>query len=314
MPKDYYEILGVSRTASSDEIKKNYRRLAKKYHPDVNKGDKASEEKFKEISQAYDILGDVDKRKKYDQFGQWAEQGGFDPSRQARRTWSWTTGGPGGAGGRGGGGPEFDFADLFDFFGGGATPGGRRRSNRPPQESEVRSKDLYSSVDVSFEEAIHGGTRRISILRGGDEERLDVKVPAGIRDGGKIRLAGKGEMGGDLYIKVNVQPHPLFWREDDDLYIEVPVTITEAALGTTTRVTTLSGDVNLKIPPGTSSGQKFRIKGRGAPTLGKSGVGDLYVLVKLVVPPTLDAESIELLKKVHERTAYNPRPGGSGGR
>lgn len=305
MARDYYEILGVPRGASGEEIKKSYRRLAKKYHPDVNKGDKKAEEKFKDISQAYDVLGDSDKRKKYDQFGEWAERGGFDPARQAYRTWTWTSGpGPtGGGGGPGGGG--FDFADLFDFFG--TAQPQRTKRRRTPFEEAPAGRDLYVSVSVGFEEAVRGGVHRVTLDRGGHEERLDVKIPAGIRDGGKIRLAGKGESGGDLYIKVNVASHPLFWREDDDLAIEIPITITEAALGAEVKVPTLDGAVHLKIPAGTPSGQKFRIKGKGVPRVGSAGRGDLYVLTKVIVPPKLDDESRELLKRLDERLNYNPR-------
>lgn len=304
MPRDYYDLLGVSRGATVDELKKSYRRLAKKYHPDVNKGDKGAEEKFKEISQAYDVLSDADKRRKYDQFGQWAEQGGFNP-RQGFRTYTWTTGGPGG-------GVDFeefqrqsgfDLGDLFgDVFGMGGVSRGRGRRRPEPQ-----GHDVQSTLEISFEEAVLGTERSIGLDRRGRSERLKVKIPAGIKDGGKIRLTGKGEGGGDLYLKVNVLPHRDFWREDDDLYLEIPITITEAALGTTVRVTTLEGKVDLKIPAGTSSGQKFRIREKGAPHLGKGGRGDLFVLAKIVVPPDLDEDSKEMLRKIQQRNDYNPR-------
>ncbi|MBI2067308.1 MAG: J domain-containing protein [Deltaproteobacteria bacterium] len=306
MPRDYYEILGVSRSSSPEEIKKSYRRLAKKYHPDVNKGDKSAEEKFKEISQAYDVIGDADKKKKYDQFGHFAESSGFDPG-QAYRTWSWT-GGPGG-GGRAGFDDfqrqsGFDLNDLFENFMGGVGRSGRegRARRRGPEP-----KDLHASIEIDFEEAIHGTERSIKIAREGGREQLKVKIPAGIRNGGKIRLVGKGEQGGDLYIRINVLPHPDFWREDDDLYLELPISISEAGLGATIKVSPLDGAVNLKIPAGTSSGQKFRIPGKGAPHLGKSGTGDLYVLIKVVVPKHLDEESQELLRKFGERNAEKLR-------
>ncbi len=306
MPRDYYEIIGVSRSAPQEEIKKAYRRLAKKYHPDVNKGDKKAEEKFKELSQAYEVIGDPDKRKRYDQFGQWSEQRGFDPRHQAYRTYTWTSG-PGGAQGC----SDFDLGDIFgDIFGMGRRGAkGKGPFNYGPQaeEEETGKRDFHSSVEVSFEEAIRGSTRRLSISRSGREEKIDVKIPAGIRDGGKIRLTHKGEAGGDLYIKVNVAPHSRFRREEDDLYIEIPMTITEAVFGATIRVPTMDGAVNLKVPPETSSGQKLRIPGKGAPHLGHTGHGDQYVVIKIVVPPNLDQESREMLKKIHEKTAYNPR-------
>jgi molecular chaperone DnaJ/curved DNA-binding protein len=315
--KDPYEILGVARSATHDEIKKTYRKLAKKYHPDVNKGDKAAEEKFKEVSQAYDVLGDEDKRKKYDRLGQWAEQGGFDPRSQPYRTYTWTSGGPGGSGG----GPEFDMGDVFEnIFGGGfgGARGGRGRSSGGgsaraewPFEADAEqeaSQDAHSTIEIGFEEAVHGTKRRIAITRNGHEDKIDVKIPAGIRDGGKIRIPGKGAGRGDLYIQVKVSPHPSFWRMADDLYVSIPITVTEAALGASVRVPTLDGAVNLKIPPGTASGQKFRLKGKGVVHLDHSGHGDQFAVIKIVVPPDLDEETKELFRKIHEKTAgYNPR-------
>lgn len=312
MAKDYYEVLGVPRSASQDEIKKAFRRLAKKYHPDMNKGDKRAEERFKEISQAYDVIGDPDKRKKFDRFGQWAEQGGFDPGHQAYRTYTWTSGKPGGAKG-----PEFDLGDIFEnIFGAGAGGGfgdaRRGRSSRGESpfgssrggfHAEPEGRDIRASVEVGFEEAIRGATRRLSISRNGREEKIDVKIPAGIRDGGKIRLAGKGDSGGDLYLQVKVASHPQFRREEDDIYSEVPISVTDAVLGATVKVATLTGTVNLKVPPGTSSGQKFRLAGKGAPHLGKSGHGDQYAVVKIVVPSQIDEETKELFRKIHERVS-----------
>lgn len=313
MPKDYYEVLGVPRSASQDEIKKAYRRLAKKHHPDVNKNDKKSEEKFKEISQAYDVLGDETKRKTYDRFGQSAENGGFDPRHQAYRTYTWTSG----AGGQGqGGGAEFDMGDIFENIFGAGFGAARARGRGATSSAyggfgqareEPEGHDVVHTVEIGFEEAIQGATRRISLMRGGYEEKIDVKIPAGIRDGGKVRLAGKGEGGGDLYLQVKVASHPQFRREDDDLYVEVPISVTEAVLGATVKVPTLKGAVNLKIPPGTSSGQKFRIPGRGAPHLGKDTSGDQYAVTKIVVPPKIDEETKELFQKIHEKAPYNPR-------
>ena len=299
MARDYYEILGVPRTATQDDLKKSYRRLAKKFHPDVNKGNKQAEEKFKELSQAYEVLGDTDKRKKFDQFGQWAEQPGFDPSRQARRSYTWSSGGPTSSGG--GRGPEFDLGDIFEniFAGGGGTGfSGTRRGGFHP---EPEGRDVHATVEIGFEEAVLGATRRVSLTRNGREQKIDIKIPAGIRDGGKIRLAGKGEGGGDLYFDVKVAAHPKFRREEDDIFVEVPIGVTEAVLGATVKVPTLTGAVNLKIPPSTSSGQKFRLAGKGAPHLGKSGHGDQYAVVKIVVPTHLDDETKALFQKIHEK-------------
>ncbi len=314
MPKDYYQTLGVSRSASQDEIKKAYRKLAKKYHPDVNKGDKAAEEKFKEVSQAYDVLGDAEKRKKFDQFGEWAEHGGFDP-RQAYQKYTWTSGAGGGGGGQPGG-VDFDLGDIFgNIFGFGdqarQSGGGRggRGASRGGGFQWSEPQNIHSSVEIGFEEAIHGTTRRLSIQRNGHEEKIDVKIPAGIMDSGKIRLAGKGDGGGDLYLTVKVSPHPVFYREDDDLYLKVPISFTEAVLGTTVKVPTLvsKGAINLKVPPGTSSGQKLRIPGKGLPHASGHGHGDQYVVIRVVVPPKLDDESIAAIQKIHEKIQFNPR-------
>jgi len=313
MPKDLYEVLGVPRTSSHDEIKKAYRKLAKQFHPDVNKDNKKAEEKFKEVSQAYDVLGDEDKRKKYDQFGQWSEQDGFDPRHQAHRTYTWTSGGAQ----RGGQGPDFDVGDIFEnIFGAGfgqtrQRPRASYRGEGPfggmGGGEEPEGRDIVSTIEIGFEDAFRGATRRLSITRGGHEEKIDVKIPSGIRDGGKIRLGGKGEGGGDLYLQVKVAAHPQFRRDEDDLYVDVPISVTEAVLGATVKVPTLSGAVNLKIPSGTSSGQKFRLPGKGAPHLGKDTSGDQYAVIKIVVPPSLDEETKELFRKIHEKTPYNPR-------
>lgn len=288
--KDPYETLGVPRSASADEIKKSYRRLAKQYHPDVNKN-KGAEDRFKEVSQAYDVLGDTEKRKKFDQIGQWADQGGFDPS-QAHRTYTWTSGAPGGGrpGGFDPGNIDFDLGDIFgDLMG---------------QRGARRGRDIISNLEVDFMEAARGTKRRITMERGGRHEKLDVKIPAGVRSGAKIRLAGKGESGqggtGDLIIRIDVKPHPEFWREDDDLCVEVPLSITQAALGHSIDVPTLDGQVSLKIPAGTSSGQKFRLKGKGFPPRDGSGAGDQLVLVKIVTPKNLSAKAKGLLKELAE--------------
>lgn len=302
--KDYYQLLGLSRSASEAEIKKAYRRLAKQYHPDVNKN-KEAEEKFKEISQAYNVLSDPKQKKQYDMFGAaFGEGGGF--TRQ----------GPGAGG--------FDFGEIFgggnlgDLFGELFQMGGMRSRGRTGRRSTAQEpasgKDIRSPLEIDFMEAIHGAHREIRIDRGMGKENLSVKIPAGVDNGSKVRLAGKGETGafggtaGDLYLDIRVHPHPVFWREGGDIYCEVPITIYEAALGSTIPVPTLEGSAQMKIPSGTASGQKFRMKGKGAPNLEQKGnVGDEYVIVQIVPPKKLDDEIKNLLQKWCQEKPYNPR-------
>ncbi|QQR80135.1 MAG: DnaJ domain-containing protein [Deltaproteobacteria bacterium] len=305
MTKDYYKILEVERSASQDDIKKSFRKLAKKYHPDVNKGNKKAEEKFKEVTEAHEVLGDADKRKKYDQFGSadfsgFGGGGGTGPG-YAHRAYSWNNqqGAQNGA--------DFNigdiFGDLFGGAGGGFSTGRTSRSRKGTPFSDYMQEaqeDVETSIEIAFEESIKGGTRRLTLQRGGREEKIDVKIPAGIRDGGKIRIPGKGN-GGDLYIKVRVAPHQLFTREDDDLFEEVPITFTQAILGDTMKVPTLDGAINLKIPPHTSSGKKFRIPEKGAPHLGQAGRGDLFVIAHVYIPEKLDEEDIEAIRKIHKK-------------
>lgn len=307
--KDYYQVLGVPRSASEDEIKKAYRRLAKQYHPDVNKGDKQAEERFKDISEAYNVLSDSDQRKKYDMFGQ-AGVGG---------------GGPGFGGFRweGGGAQGFDFGnmgDLGDLFSELFNMGGVRRGpynqswgRSTRQEAAVNGHDTYADVEVAFEEAVSGTERRISVKRGDRVEKLTVRIPPGVDNGSKVRIAGKGQPGfgggrsGDLYLRIHVAPHPSFWREDADIYTEVPITIYDAILGASVEVPTLGGVVHMKIPPGTSGGQKFRIAGKGAPVLGKKGKhGDQYVIVNIVPPRELSGEARKAFEDMAREYPYKP--------
>lgn len=317
--KNYYQILGVSRGASEDEIKKAYRRLAKQYHPDVNKNREA-EEKFKEISEAYNVLSDSKQRKQYDMFGGagFGQQGGGGP-----------TGGPGGfrwefrqAPGPGSG---FDFSEMFgstglgDLFGELFQMGGMRRQSRggrarsAPQEP-IAGKDIHTPMEIDFMEAIRGATRELRMDRGMGKETLSVKIPAGVDNGSKVRLAGKGEArefggkAGDLFLDIRIKPHPVFWREGADVYCEVPITIYEAALGATIPVPTLEGSAQMKIPAGTASGQKFRLKGKGGPDLERKGsVGDEYVIVQIVPPKKIDTETENFLQEWSKKKPYNPR-------
>jgi len=307
--KDFYQILGVPRNASQDDIKKAYRRLAKMYHPDVTKGDKAFEEKFKEISEAYNVLSDPEQRKKYDFFGaqtgrggRWEAPPGFD-YRQYE------------------GQPFTGFGDLGDLFSELFEMGGIRRGPRQREwgqaaggETPVNGRDTFTEIEVSFNEAIEGTQRSISIKRGDKVEHLTVKIPAGVDNGSKVRVAGKGQPGfgggrsGDLLLHIRVTPHPSFWREDADIYTEIPITIYDAVLGSSVEVPTLEGHAKMKIPAGTESGQKFRLGGKGAPILGKKGkCGDQYVIVKIVPPKDPPSDLKKTLSDLSEKYPYDPR-------
>ena len=327
--KDYYQILGVSKSATEKEIKSAYRKLARKYHPDVNRGDKASEERFKEISEAYEVLSNPDQRKKYDQFGHmgdmWRHVGeaGFNPNA-------------------GGGGFNFNPGDmgmganvnLEDLLGQMFGTGKAGRFRR--QQVATRGNDLQYEVEITLEEAYTGTERTITqrihdtcpTCRGTGNtannrlcptcgglgvaeapRTLTVKIPKGVKDGSRIRLAGKGEPGqnsgpaGDLFLVPHIAPHPRFERKGDDLYTDVPVTYPQAALGAEVSVQTLNGAVTTRVPAGTSSGQSLRLRGKGMPKLMEEGAGDLYARVKVMVPKTLsdrERELIEELQRIQE--------------
>jgi molecular chaperone DnaJ len=367
LEKDYYAVLGVPKNASQAEIKKAYRKLAQENHPDATSGDKAAEERFKEVSAAYDVLGDEKKRAEYDRVREMAGAG-------------FRVGGPGGfgPGGFGGGRVRFEdlgfdaggLGDIFDLFGAGGGRGGTRGA---------RGADLEAEVTVSFEDAITGTTvpLRVSGMAacetcGGSGARpgsmpqtcpecrgsgavavdqgffsisrpcprcggrgqiiehpcetcrgtggtrrtrdLKVKIPAGIQDGARIRLAGRGEAGppggrpGDLYVVVRVAPHRFFGRQGPNLTLRLPVTYTEAALGAQVEVPTLNGSVKLKVPAGTASGRTFRVRGKGAPRSG-GGKGDLLVTVEVQVPSKVSREERDLLKRLQEAHGEGPREG-----
>jgi molecular chaperone DnaJ len=367
--KDYYQVLGVAKNASQAEIKKAYRKLAQKYHPDANPSDKAAEDRFKEISAAYDVVGDEEKRKQYDQVREMAASG-FGGSGGGFPGGDFPGGGfPGGQRVR-----VEDLGDLGDLFGGlfGGGAGRRRGRGAPPQ----RGADLETEVRVSFDDAMAGTTVPVRIdgpapcprcggngaepgttpttcpQCGGDGQvqvnqgffavsqtcptchgagrivqdpcsqchgsgsvrrtrSFQVRIPAGVKDGARIRLAGRGEPGGpgaragDLFVVVRVAPHPVFARTGNDLTLELPVTFAEAALGANVSVPTLDGPVTLKVPGGTQNGQTFRIRGKGAPR--KGGHGDLLVTVKVDVPKKLSREEKQLLKQLQEIEKESPR-------
>jgi len=306
--RDYYETLGVSKTASEDEIRSAFRKLARKYHPDVAKDKKTAEEKFKQINEAYEVLSDPEKRRKYDQLGEhWNQPGGFQPPPQ------WGAGQPGGGyrwGSGENGGVEFEFggtgfSDFFEaFFGGGR---GRSAFGGFGQRGETaeRGSDVEADIMVTLEEALHGSTRQVSLRRAGSKktETYQVKIPRGVREGQRIRLAGQGEAGerggksGDLFLRVRLARHPDFSVEGSDLVHEVKIAPWQAVLGDQLMVPTLEGHARLKLPPGTQGGQRFRLRERGLS--GVSGQrGDLYVVVQIALPKKLSEREREIWEQL----------------
>ena len=311
--RDYYDILGLKKSASADEIKKAHRTLVRKFHPDVNKGSPAVTEKFKEIQEAYDVLSDPEKRQKYDEFGHAGPiPGGGDPWESMRR-------GAPGRGGRqssGAGGAtveDFDFGDVFEqFFGGaGGSMGGQagraRGRGAPPMP---RGNDIEYPVTLSFEDAARGRTLPLQLRKGSKVESIEIKIPAGVKDGSRVRIKGKGDAGagghdGDLFIIVTVQPHPYFRRDGLDVVLDCPISLYEAVQGAKVTVPTLDGPVTLTIPPGTSSGAKLRIKSRGVERGGEKG--DQHVLIKVVIPKDLDDEDRSAIDKMREKHPFDAR-------
>ena len=377
--QDYYEVLGIKRDAKPDEIKKAYRRLARKYHPDVNPGDKASEERFKLTTEAHDVLSDPKKRKVYDRFGQYSDNLADAAARGAGPTtgraapnfdfsgFDWSTGA-----GSGGTSSGSSFRDIFaDLFGGGA------REQEPPRPQPKKGADIEMPLALSFEEAIKGITTNITVNRSeqcsrcngaGDiggpvtvcstcngagqvqraggrlrfaqecpdcsgtgrrrspcslckgkgtipkTENVKVRIPAGVETGSRVRIPAKGQGGrlgappGDLHIITNVGTHKYFTRKGDNIYVVVPLTVPEAALGAKIEVPTVEGKAQLRIPPGTQSGQKFRLRQRGAPSLRNPGAhGDQFVEVQVMLPKVISEETKELLRQYSKLNSENPR-------
>lgn len=294
--KDLYSILGVSKSASQQEIKSAYRKLAKKHHPDANPGDAKIEEKFKEVSAAYNILGDEKLKARYDR-GEIDESGqekmsGFGGGRT--RTYQST-------GGFGGGGAEDIFSEIFGNF----RAGGSRA--RQPQ----KGRDRKFAIEVSFTEAALGGKRRLTMGEGG--RTLDVNIPAGIAHGKQIRLKGQGEKGagggaaGDILINVSVKPHVFFQRDGKNVIVELPVSLPEAVLGAQVKVPTVDGTVSLKVPPGSNTGSTLRLKGKGIAAGAKGARGDQLVRLKVVLPEDQDDELQDLVTKWAESHPYDAR-------
>ncbi len=373
--QDYYETLGIKREASEVEIKKAYRKLARKFHPDINPGDKSAEDRFKEIQEAYDILRDKEKRQKYDTFGHSAFEQGFDPGRRSEETYRY-------GGGRRAPFTDFDnkstgaegFADLGDLFGNFFRTAGRGGQTPGPSQGQ----DLEYSLEIDFMLAALGGLTQIllqkesvceaclgsgakvgsrpqtcpacqgsgmaKIVQGPfnfsqpcnrcagtgkvitdpcpnclgrgqtvKSERVQVKIPSGVQDNSRIRLAGKGGPGqkggpaGDLYIVLQVAKHPFFKREDDDIFLDVPISVSEAVLGTKVIIPTLDGKTTLTIPPGIQSGQKLRMRGLGVPHLKGDGRGDQYALIKIVAPKKLGSKARALMEEFARLETESPR-------
>jgi DnaJ-class molecular chaperone len=306
--RDYYETLGVSRSATEDEIKKSYRKLARKYHPDLNPNNKQAEEKFKEVQEAYEVLGDSDKRQKYDQLGpNWKSgseftpppnwQNDFDPSEIFGR--GGRAGGGGGGFGRQGGGGGTSFSDFFEmFFGGmGGRGGAQARSNGSDAETELT---------LPLSDMHRGTTRKLTVQFGNSQKTLDVRIPPGARNDSKIRIPGGGPNGGDLYIRLKLDPNSGFTVKGDDTEVEVEVTPWEAALGAAIEVPTLDGRADIRVPAGVTSGQRLRLKGQGL-AIRSGGRGDHFVKLKIVVPKTLSDEEKRLFEELRKVSTFNPR-------
>lgn len=293
--KDLYEILGVASDATEEEIKKAYRKLARKYHPDVNPGDKEAEERFKEISEAYDILSDPKKRREYDEL------------REAAKGVRFTTTD---------GTSAYDFSDfevrfgqdlgsIFEDLFGFHTQ--KARARRP-----VKGEDLFFKLAVDLKDACHGREMEIEVPRPQGVERLKVKIPKGVDDGTVIRLAGKGGPGyhggppGDLYIELEIRPDARFEKRGRDIYYTLPISIFDAIRGAKVKVPTMYGDVMLRIPPGSQCGQKLRLKGKGLPPTKGKGAGDQYVELKVIVPKRLSQKGMRLLDELEREIQENP--------
>lgn len=332
--RDYYEVLGVGRGASDDEIRSAYRRLARKYHPDLNPGNAEAERNFKQLNEAYEVLADPAKRKAYDQFGfAGVERGAAGAGAGAgagpggwRYTWQTGEGSPfedvafeafGGAGSEG----ESFFEDLFSHLGGARAGRGGRGPRGPRwQRAAMPGQDVESEISLTFDQAVHGVQTSLTLERpAGDgskrREHIAVRIPPGVRDGQRLRLRGQGAAGvgggpaGDLYLVIRVEEHPFFRREGQDVYVDLPVTVSEAALGGTVDVPTVHGRTAVHVPPGTASGTRLRLRGQGIPDAAGKGRGDQYCVIRIVPPRRMDERGRRLFEELRDLDKENPRTG-----
>jgi len=323
---DYYKILEVSRTASADQIKSAYRKLAKKYHPDRNPNDKTAEDKFKEVREAYDVLSNAQKRQAYDQFGAagigGGPFGGWRSGPSGERVYTWKSGG----------GPDIPFEnleDLFDIFSGGGRAqtggsifedffnqaGGRGRSPRSAGKTEPSTGlDIEHAVELTFEQAVHGTKLELGLTpSSGTTKKITVKIPAGVAQGQRIRVRGKGRTSGrpaktgDLYIICKIQPHRYFRRAGNDIYLDLPISVSEAVLGAKVEIPTLDGKTILTVPPGTASGTRLRLKNKGVKPAGKKKAGDQYAVIRIMPPAKPTKRQREIMEQWDETGDDSPR-------
>lgn len=303
--QDYYKLLGVDRNAKTEEISKAFKKLARKYHPDLNPNDKKAEEKFKEINEAYEVLKDPEKRKLYDQLGpNWQHGQQFQDQGHDFGNVHFDFGGQGGG--------SHDFSDFFEsIFGGGGRSGGFGDAFGGFQQRPRRGRDVEAELPLTLQEALKGGKRQVTLQMPTGPKTLEINVPAGVKDGAKLRLSGQGDPSssggapGDLFLRIHYLPNSVFKVDGDNLHCDVNVAPWEAVLGAKVPVPTLEGEVELKIPAGTNSGKKFRLRGKGMGSPSKRG--DLLARIMIVTPAKLTDEESELWKKLSEITTFNPR-------
>jgi len=311
--KDHYKTLGVDRSASADEIKRAYRRLSKQHHPDRNPDDPSAEDRFKEVQHAYSVLKDTDKRAQYDRFGDVAV-GDFHTDPRGQQAYQW------------GGGSSVnveDLEELFSAFGGGGARRPsvfdqffRRGKGQPTPPRPQRGPDEDKTLSLTFMQAVEGTTLEVHLRsgqNGSSTEKLEVKIPAGVEHGQRIRLKGRGHVGagggprGDLFLVCSVAKHPFFVRQGTDIHLEVPVTISEAALGAKIEIPSIAGPTTVTIPPGTPGGTKLRLKNRGMTTAGKGKQGHQYIVIRIVPPPKMSDDQRKLFEQLKEHESDNPR-------